>query len=446
MPASVQTRYARTSDGVHVAFQTWGQGPDLLMVPGFISNVEMAWESPLYAQMNERLGSFARVITFDKRGTGMSDRPPELPDADRRMLDMLAVLDAAQAGPVSVLSISEGAALSVLLAATHPQRVASLALYGGYARPTVGPDHPIGIAPEQLESMGRLMEEGWGTGVALGAFAPSLADDPAAREDWARAQRMGASPAAARALTHGYNLLDVRPALSLVQAPTLILHRTDDKMVPVALGRELHEGIPGSRMVEFPGTDHLLPTTNWSQIIDTLEEFVTGRPAVAEADRFLATVLFTDIVDSTRQLSALGDSEWQHVLASHDALAHREIERYGGRVVHGTGDGLLAVFDGPSRAVRAAAAITDQVGALGIQVRAGLHTGEIVQRPDGDLAGLAVHLAARIAAQAAADEVLVSTTTADLVVGSALSFDDAGTHDLKGIDGTTRLLRYRSAA
>ena len=257
---------------------------------------------------------------------------------------------------------------------------------------------------------------------------------------------MGASPAAARAFIHAYNLIDVRPALSLVQAPTLVLHRTDDKMTPAALGRELHEGIPGSRMVEFPGADHLLPTTNWSQIVDALEELVTGRPAVAEADRFLATVLFTDIVDSTRQLSVLGDSEWQQVLASHDALAQREIERHGGRVVHGTGDGLLAVFDGPSRAVRAAAAITDQVGALGIHVRAGLHTGEIIQRPDGDLAGLAVHIAARIAARAAADEVLVSTTTADLVVGSSLSFDDAGNHDLKGIDGTTRLLRYRPAA
>ena len=446
MPGKVETRYARTSDGVYVAYQTWGQGPDLLLVPGFISHLELLWESPLYARLNERLGSFARVITFDKRGTGMSDRPPELPDADRRMLDMVAVLDAAQAGPVSVFSISEGAALSVLLSATHPQRVASLALYGGYARPTLGPDHPIGATPQQLETTAALLQEGWGTGVALGAWAPSLADEPAAREWWARLQRMSASPTAARALTLGYNVIDVRPALSLVQAPTLVLHRSGDKVVPVALGRELHEGIPGSRMVEFPGSDHLLPTTNWSQIVDELEELVTGRPAVAEADRFLATVLFTDIVDSTRQLSVVGDGQWQHVLASHDALAHREIERYGGRVVHGTGDGLLAVFDGPSRAIRAAAAITDQVSTLGVQVRAGLHTGEIIQRPDGDLAGLAVHIAARIASEAGADEVLVSTTTADLVVGSNLRFEDAGTHHLKGIDNPTRLLRYHPDA
>jgi class 3 adenylate cyclase/alpha-beta hydrolase superfamily lysophospholipase len=441
---AVQTRYVRTRDGVYVAYQTWGEGPDLLLVPGFISHLEVAWESPLFSRLYERLGSFARVTTFDKRGTGMSDRPPELPDADQRMLDMLAVLDAVEAGPVSLFSISEGAALSVLLAATHPHRVASLAVFGGYARPTTGPDHPIGTTPGQLEAMATYLQEHWGTGVALRAFAPSLAGDANAREWWARLQRMAASPTAARALTHGYNVIDVRPALGLVHAPTLILHRSDDRMVSVALARELHDGIPGSRLVEFPGSDHLLPTTNWSLIVDALEEFVTGRPAVAEADRFLATVLFTDIVDSTRHLAALGDDEWQHVLASHDALARREVERYGGRVVHGTGDGLLAVFDGPSRAIRAALAITAQVEALGIRVRAGLHTGEIVERPDGDLAGLAVHLAARVAGRAGADEVLVSSTTAALVVGSSLAFDEAGLHDLKGIDGATQLFRARS--
>ncbi len=445
MSGAAQARYVRTSDGVYVAYQTWGAGPDLLLVPGFISHLEVAWENPAYARLYERLGSFARVITFDKRGTGMSDRPPELPDADRRMLDMLAVLDAVEAGPVSVFSLSEGAALSVLLAATHPQRVASLSMFGGYARPTSGPDHPIGTTPEQLEAMGIFLQERWGTGVGLSAFAPSLATDERAREWWARLQRMAASPTAARALTHGYNLIDVRPALGLVHAPTLILHRSEDRMVSVALARELRDGIPGSRLIEFPGADHLLPTTNWSQVIDALEEFVTGRPAVAEADRFLATVLFTDIVDSTRHLSALGDDEWQHLLVAHDDLSHREVERYGGRVVHGTGDGLLAVFDGPSRAIRAATAISGQVGGLGIQVRAGLHTGEIVERPDGDLAGLAVHLAARIAGRAGAGEVLVSGTTAALVVGSNIAFDDAGPHDLKGIDGATQLFRVRPA-
>jgi class 3 adenylate cyclase/alpha-beta hydrolase superfamily lysophospholipase len=442
---AAQTRYVRTSDGVYVAYQTWGQGPDLLVVPGFISHLEVAWEYPTYARLYERLGSFARVTTFDKRGTGMSDRPPELPDADRRMLDMLAVLDAVEAGPVSLFSMSEGAALSVLLAATHPQRVESLSIFGGYARTTSGPDHPIGTTPEELEAMGVFLQERWGTGVALGAFAPSLATDRAAREWWARLQRMAASPTAARALTHGYNMIDVRPALPLVHAPTLILHRSDDRMVPVALARELRDAIPGSRLVEFPGSDHLLPTTNWSQIVDALEEFVTGRPAVPEADRFLATVLFTDIVDSTRHLAALGDEEWQHVLAAHDGLAHREVERHGGRVVHGTGDGMLAVFDGPSRAIRAAVAITERVRALGVEVRAGLHTGEIVERPDGDLAGLAVHLAARIAGEASANEVLVSGTTAALVVGSTIGFEDAGSRRLKGIDGPTALFRVRLA-
>ena len=354
------------------------------------------------------------------------------------MLDMLAVLDAAQAGPVSVLSISEGAALSVLLAATHPQRVVSLALYGGYARPTVGPDHPIGATPEQFEAMGQMMEAGWASAWRWERCCRASQ----ARDWWARLQRMSASPAAARAFIHAYNLIDaVRRYTGAGPHWSCTVPTTRWCRCRWARKRQ---GIPGSRMVEFPGSDHLLPTTNWSQIIDTLEEFVTGRPPVVEADRFLATVLFTDIVDSTRQLSAVGDQQWQQVLASHDGLAHREIERYGGRVVHGTGDGLLAVFDGPSRAVRAAAAITAQVSTLGVHVRAGLHTGEIVQRPDGDLAGLAVHIAARIASEAGADEVLVSTTTADLVVGSNLrKLDDAGTHHLKGIDSPTRLLRYR---
>lgn len=441
MPTPVQTHYAHTSDGVYVAYQTWGDGPDLLMVPGFISHLELAWESPMYARLYERLGSFARVTTFDKRGTGMSDRPPELPDADRRMLDMLAVMDAAQVDLASVFSMSEGAALAVLLAATHPQRVASLAIYGGYARITSGPDHSLGISPTALDEMARYLEENWGTGVALGAFAPTLADDRAARDFWARLQRMAASPSSASALIHAYNLIDVRPALSLVQAPTLILHRTGDEMSPVALGRELHEGIPGSRLIEFPGADHLLPTTNWSQIVDALEEFVTGSPAMAEPDRFLATVLFTDIVDSTRELAKRGDDDWQHVLASHDNLAGLEIARHGGRIIHGTGDGLLATFDGPSRAIRAATALSAQMHGLGLRVRAGLHTGEIVERSDGDVAGMAVHIAARIAAEAEADEVLVSGTTADLVVGSNLMFEEAGTRQLKGIDGSTRLLR-----
>ncbi len=444
MSGAAETRYVRTSDGVYVAYQTWGAGPDLLVVPGFISHLEVAWESPVYRRVYERLGSFARVIAFDKRGTGMSDRPPELPDADRRMLDMLAVLDAVEAERVSVFSMSEGAALSVLLAATHPKRVESLCIFGGYARPTSGPDHPMGTSPAKLEAMADYIEQRWGTGVSLSAFAPSLAKDRNAREWWARLQRMAASPSAARALIHGYNLLDVRPALPLVQAPTLILHRTGDRMVTVDLAHELHDGIRGSRLIEFPGSDHLLPTSNWSEIVDALEEFVTGRPAVPEADRFLATVLFTDIVDSTRQLSERGDDEWQHLLAAHDGLALREVERHGGRVVHGTGDGLLAVFDGPSRAIRAAVAISEEVGDLGIEVRAGLHTGEIVERPDGDLAGLAVHLAARVAGQAGASEVLVSGTTAALVVGSSITFEDAGLHELKGIDGETRLFRVRT--
>lgn len=334
--------------------------------------------------------------------------------------------------------------MAALMAATHPQRVSSLAMYGGYARLTIGPDYPVGIAPAQIEQMGRLLEDHWGTGVALGAFAPSLASDDAARQLWGRLQRMAASPGAARALTTAYNLIDVRPALPLVQAPTLVLHRTGDRLVPVALGRSLHAGIPGSRMVEFPGSDHLLATTNWPRIIDTLEEFMTGHRPVVESERFLATVLFTDIVDSTGSLSSVGDAAWSNVLGAHDGLVRREISRFGGRLVHGTGDGVLAVFDGPSRAIRAAEAIAADAPNVGVHVRAGLHTGEIVERDGGDVAGMAVHVAARVAAAAGTDEVLVSATTADLVVGSSLRFEDAGDHALKGIEGTVRLLRVLS--
>jgi class 3 adenylate cyclase/pimeloyl-ACP methyl ester carboxylesterase len=439
------THYAKTSDGVHIAYQVWGQCPDLLMVPGFVSHLDEAWESPGYRELNERLGRFARVITFDKRGTGMSDRPAELPDADRRMLDIEAVLDAAGAGQVTIFGISEGGAVSILFAATCPRRVRSLVLYGAWASPVRGPDHPVGADPEALQSMGQVLEDHWGTGVALGAWAPSLARNDAARQWWAHTQRVSASPGAVRALVASYNLIDVRPVLPLVQASTLILHRSGDRLIPIELGREIHEGIRGSRLEEFPGADHLLPTTNWSDIIDALEQFVTGQAPRLEPNRHLATVVFTDIVDSTPQLATLGDSRWQAVLDSHDHLVRREVERFGGRIVHGTGDGVLALFDGPTRAIRAASAITALAPALGVHVRAGLHTGEVMERPDGDVAGLSVHIAARVAGLADPDDVLVSRTTADLVVGSGLRFIDTGEHALKGIEGQHRLLRVLPA-
>lgn len=435
------TRYAVTSDAVHVAYQVWGEGPDLVMVPGFISHLDMLWQSPEYAAMARRLGEFARVITLDKRGTGLSDRPTELPDADRRMQDLMAVMDAAGSHQATLFGVSEGGAMCILFAATHPERMRSLVLFGAYATTVAGPDHPDGVPVETIDAIGQTFEAQWGTGVALASFAPSMAEDPQARQWWAMVQRMSASPAAARALVSSYNLIDVRPALPLVTAPTLVLHRAGDRVVPLSLGEEVHEGIDGSRMVVYPGADHLLATTNWPDVIDEIEEFVTGRAPAVPAARQLATVLLTDIVDSTSHARSVGDARWQATLDAHDDIARREIERHGGRFVHGTGDGLLATFDGPTRAIGAATQIARGSRTIGVRIRAGLHTGEIVERPDGDIAGLAVHVASRIAAEAGPDEILVSRTTTDLVVGSGLSFEDVGQRSLKGLETPQHLFR-----
>jgi class 3 adenylate cyclase len=355
------------------------------------------------------------------------------------MLDLVAVMDEVGSGRAALFGISEGGSMSALFAATHPQRVSSLALYGSYARPVSGPDHEIGATPADLEAMAAYLESRWGTGVALGVFAPTLQDDSAVRDWWARLQRLSASPGAIRQLISSYNLVDVRSALPLVQAPTLVLHRTDDRMIPVELGRELAEGIPDARLVEFAGSDHLLATTNWPEIVDELAAFITGEVPPVETDRLLATVLFTDIVSSTEQLGQAGDARWKELLDAHDGLVERQVARFGGRVVHGTGDGIVAVFDGPSRAIKAAIAASEGARALGISVRAGLHTGEILERKGGDVAGIAVHTAARVASEARADEVLVSRTTTDLVAGSGLSFEDRGERTLKGIEGTRHL-------
>lgn len=440
------TRYAKAVDGVHIAYQVFGDGPiDLVLVPGFISHLELAWEFPDAARLNRRLGSFARVLAFDKRGTGLSDRTDALPDLDQRMLDVLAVMDAAGSERAALLGISEGGSMAIVFAATYPHRTSALVLYGAYAKPTSGPDHQFGSAPEEFEATGEYLEGRWGTGVGLAAWAPSLAQDREARQWWARMQRLSASPGAARRLIASYTNIDARPALGLVQAPTLVLHRTDDHMIPVELGREIAEGVKGARMVEFPGMDHLLPTGNVDLIVDEIAEFLTGVKPAAEPDRVLATVLFTDIVRSTEQMSEVGDRRWRDVLDAHDRLVQRQVQRHGGRLVKSLGDGVLALFDGPTRAVRCARGITDESRRLGIEVRAGLHTGEIVER-DGDVAGIAVHLAQRVSAVAGANEVLVSRTLVDLVAGSGLSFDDRGDHELKGVDGTWRLYTVATRA
>jgi class 3 adenylate cyclase len=434
-----EVHYARCEDGVHIAYQVFGDGPiDLVMVHGFVSHLEQFWESPRFSRLYRQLGSLARVITFDKRGTGLSDRTAQLPDIDRRMLDLCAVIEAVGSERPSIFGISEAGAMSILYAATYPERVRSLVLYGSFAMPVKTEGHPVGVTAEQLRESAEYLAPRWGTGVGLQAFAPSLAHDDEVREWWARFQRLSASPGAAIDLMTSYNLVDVRPALPLVRAPTLVLHRTDDRIVDVRLGREIAEGIADARMIEYPGADHLTATSNFDDIVDDIADFLTGSAPDLEPDRRLATVLFTDIVSSTEQLGDVGDATWRDVLDRHDEFVESAVQRHGGRCIKHTGDGALALFDGPSRAVRCAQSITAEDAGAGVAVRAGLHTGEIVERGD-DVSGMAVHLAQRVSSEAAGGEVLVSRTVVDLVTGSGLQFADRGEYKLKGIDDSWHL-------
>jgi class 3 adenylate cyclase/alpha-beta hydrolase superfamily lysophospholipase len=438
-----ETRYAKADDGVHIAYQVFGEGSfDLVVVPGFISHLEVAWEDGGIARAFRRLGSFARVIVFDKRGTGMSDRTERLPDIDRRMLDIEAVMQAADSEESAFFAASEGGPMAILFAAAHPERTRALMLMETFARVTACPDYPIGMSTERLYQSVEYLEPEWGTGVGLGGWAPSLAHDPEARAFFARLQRLAASPGAAMALMSSYMDIDVRPALSLVHAPTLVFHRVGDRMVPFVHGQYVAEHIDGARLVKLPGDDHFWWTEDLDLILDEAEEFLTGARSEPEPARVLASVLFTDIVDSTKRAADLGDREWRMLLDRHDALAERQVARHGGRLVKATGDGILATFDGPARSVRCARAISDGVLALGIEVRAGLHTGEVELRGD-DIAGLGVNIASRIEALAKPGEVLVSRTVTDIVVGSGLGFDDRGEHTLKGVPGRWHLFAAR---
>jgi pimeloyl-ACP methyl ester carboxylesterase len=428
------TQYAKSGD-VHIAYQAFGEGPiNLVLVPGFVSNVEHYWDEPDLARFLNRLGSYARVVTFDKRGTGMSDRVAELPGLDQRMDDLRAVMDAAGMEQAALLGISEGAPLCVLFAATYPDRCRALALYGSFSRfsywfPT----------EEALAAFFGYVEQAWGTGGSVQRFAPSRANDATFQRWWGRNERLGASPAAVTALMRMNSQIDISGILSAVRVPTLVIHRTGDKTVSVEGGREMAAHIPGARLVEIPGVDHIFYVgENADEIFDAIEEFLTGSRAPVPFDRVLATVLFTDIVGSTERAAALGDQRWRDILDKHNATIRRNLVRFRGREVKVTGDGFLATFDGPARGVRCACAIAEEIKTLGIEVRAGLHTGECETIGD-DVGGIAVHIGARVAALAGASEVLVSSTVKDLVAGSGLRFGESGVHTLKGIPGEWRI-------
>ncbi len=432
------TRYAQSGD-LSIAYQLIGDGPiDLMIAPGFVSNVEALAEWPEAAQALERLASFSRLIVFDKREQGLSDRVGRPPTIEEMVDDMVAVLDAVGSERTAVIGVSEGGAMALMFAASHPERCTHLVIWSGFARMTRAPDYPDGFSPETLRGLGDVMQRGWGGPVAMNIWAPSRVGDAETERQWAHLLRTGTSPKSAAALIELYEDLDVRHALPLVSAPTLILHRAEDRAVLPAMGRYIADHINGARFVEVPGADHVLWTQGTDEILDEIEEFITGTRQARPAERVLATVMFTDIVDSTGHLARLGDQRWKEVLDRHDDAVRRSVEGLQGRVIHTTGDGVLATFDGPARAIQSALKIRAEVHGLGIEIRAGLHTGECELRGE-DVGGMAVHIGARVAALAGAGEVLVSSTVKDLVVGSGTEFEDRGEAELKGVPGEWHL-------
>jgi class 3 adenylate cyclase len=440
------TRYAKSGD-VNIAYQVVGEGPlDLVYVPGWVSHLDLNWEEPDYARFLERLASFSRLILFDKRGTGLSDRvaPNELPTLEQRMDDVRAVMDAVGSERAALFGASEGGPMCALFAATYPERAASLVMYGSYARGLPEGDYPWAASrwvtnPDDLESMLDLLGETWGEpDELLGFWGPSIAEHDRYTQWWARYLRMSASPAAGVALTRMNHQVDIRHVLQTIRVPTLVIHRAEDSLNLAAGSRYMADRIPGARYVELPGEDHLWFFGDQDALLDEVEHFLTGTRQVRESDRVLATVLFTDIVGSTERAAELGDRRWREVLAGHEALVRAQLKRYRGREISMLGDGVLATFDGPARAIRCARMICDEVRALGLEVRAGLHTGECEMR-NGDIGGIAVHTGARVSAKADAGEVLVSSTVKDLVAGSGIEFSDRGMHRLKGVPGEWRL-------
>ncbi len=431
-------RYAKNGE-VSIAYASFGEGPtDLILVPGFISHLEIMGELPRSQRFLERLASFARVICFDKRGMGLSDRDAGRYTIEAVVEDMMAVLDAAHSSSTVIFGLSEGGSAATMFAAGHPDRTTSLIEFGTYARMAAAPDYPQGIDVKMLRQFNKAMVESWGDPSMLGFWAPSLADDEETRKWWAKLMRYGSGPAGGRALWEMYEQMDVRPLLPLVRVPALILWRDEDRLIPPRLSRLVAEGIPGARSVELPGSDHIVFAGDQEAVLGEVEEFVTGQRSGPPTERALATVLFTDIVGSTERAASLGDLRWRELLSEHDRICRGEIERQRGRYVKGTGDGLLASFDGPARAITAAAEIGRALEPLDLPIRAGVHTGEC-ERIGEDLGGIAVHIGARVSSAAEPGEILVSQTVRDLVVGSGIEFADRGVRDLKGVPGEWRL-------
>jgi class 3 adenylate cyclase len=436
-----ETRYARSGE-YSIAYQVVGEGDlDLVYMPGFASHLEVFWEQPAYSRFLHRLASFSRVILIDRLGTGLSDRlPPDRTSTlEQRMDDIRAVMDAVACDRAALLGWSEAVMPCATFAATHPERVSKLVMYGGMPRILEDEDYEVGVSAALFDDWAQTVRAEWGrSGDPLRFWAPSMADDEAARAWFARFARLAASPGAAVALWNSIRDTDVRNVLPTIRVPTLVIHRTADTLVPVEHSRFMAERIPGAKLVELPGEDHLWWFGDQDAIVDEVEEFLTGARSVPESGRVLATVMFTDIVGSTERAAELGDGRWRDVLESHESITRRELRRFRGTEVKTTGDGFLATFDGPARAIGCARAIAEGVRPLGIEVRAGLHTGEC-EVMNGDVGGIAVHTGARVSDQAGPGEVLVSSTVKDLVAGSGIEFEDRGSHELKGVPGEWRL-------
>ena len=424
---------------MHIAYQVVGDGPfDLVLIPGAFSHVEHQWEDPGFAHFLDRLAAFSRLIVFDARGAGLSDRAGDLPPMEEQMDDVLAVLDAAGSTLATFLGVSQAGPMAVLFAATHPERTKALALYAAHATPRQQDDYPWGRDDAAITRFAERLERIWGSGALLEQVAPTRVADASFRAWWGRYERLTFGPGDAVAYFLMNARIDVRPILPAIQVPTLVLQRTGDTFRDVGHGRYLAEHIQAAKLIELSGVDHLPYVGDTDAIVDEIQEFLTGDRPPPVHDRVLATVLFSDIVGSSDRAHALGDQAWMALLDRHRELVRQDLRRFRGREIGTAGDGFVATFDGPARAVRCARAIVDSAQALGIEVRVGIHTGEIELRGD-DIGGIAVHLGARVASSARPSQVLVTGTVRDLVAGSGIDFDDEGDFALKGIPGTWRL-------
>jgi pimeloyl-ACP methyl ester carboxylesterase len=438
-PTPTDTRYAKSGD-YHIAYQVHGSGEiDLAWAPSYFSHIEVQMEEASFRRFVTRLGTFSRVILFDKRGTGLSDRVADMPGLDDRMDDFRAVLDAVGSEKAALLGTCEGGALSALFAATYPDRTRALVLANSFARATAADDYPWAESPEEWQEHAASTSENWGSGQWLDRFAPSAVHDPRVQEWWPRFQRLAVSPNAIRTLLLMNAEIDVRNVLTSVNVPTLVMHSAGDQLCAIGGARYMTERLPEAQFVELPGADHYI----WfgpdaERFADEIERFLTGTLKPTDQDRALVTVLFVDIVESTRKAAELGDRTWRDLLDAYYSVVREELQRYRGRMLDTAGDGVLAALEGPARAIRAGLGIIERVQRFGLTVRAGVHTGE-AEIVEDDLRGITVHIGSRVASQAGESELLVSSTVKDLVVGSGFTFADRGSHEFKGVPGRWQL-------